>query len=133
MLLLLLLLAAVPIIAYRIARTQHPSCTFLLTGIALGLVISPLSLGLYATFFIPYIGLVPGMIGLALTMFHGSPGFHLAQSLGIIPLGVVEGIGHFYIEVINGLIWAVAYGCLGWIADWFRAKNHKEGFPHAHG
>jgi len=124
MLLLLLFLAVVPIIAYRIARKRYPNSAFVITGIAFGSVIAPLSLGLYATFFIPYVGLVPGMLGLMLVMFHGAPGYSLALTFGLIPPGqVVEGVGHIYLAVLGGIVWATAYGCLGWMVDWYRAKK----------
>ena len=43
-------------IAWRIARAHTPRHTWSITGIALGFVISPLSLGLYSTYFV---GLLP--------------------------------------------------------------------------
>lgn len=134
MLLLLLILAAVPILAFRYARRRHPNRTFLISGLALGVVISPLSLGLYATFFIPYVGLVPGMLGLMSTMFHSAPGYSLAITLGVIPSHqVVGGVGHFYLAAIDAVFWAVVYGSLGWAIDWVRSKGRKAGDLHAHG
>jgi hypothetical protein len=63
------------------------------------------------------------MIGLALSMFHGAPGFHLVHSLNLIPLGVVEGFARFIVELANGLIWAATYGTLGWLID--RARRSR--------
>lgn len=134
MLLLLLLLAIVPLLAFRYARRHHPDRVFLISGIALGLVISPLSLGLYATFFIPYVGLVPGILGLMSSMFHGAPGYTLAVTLGIIPSRqVVSGVGHIYLTAIDAAVWAVVYGGLGWLIDRVRSKSGKAGNQHAHG
>jgi hypothetical protein len=124
MLLLLLFLAAVPIVTYRFARKHYPSRALLIAGIALGSVISPLSLGLYATFFIPYVGLVPGILGLMLTMLHSTPGYGVAVALGLTPSGqVVEGASHLYLAAINGAFWASIYGGLGWVADRYRTKK----------
>ena len=127
MLLLLLLLSLVPVAAYRYARRRHPSHVFLISGIALGAVVSPLSLGLYATFFVPYIGLVPGILGLWSSLFHGEPGFRLAHYLGIIPPGVVEGSSRLYLAAIDGVIWASVYGIGGWVVDAFRARRRNDG------
>ena len=114
MLLLLLFLAAVPIFAYWFAHKRYPSRAFLITGIALGLIISPLNLGLYATFFIPYVGLVPGMFGLMLTMFHSAPGYGLAIALVIIPAGqVVEGIPHYTLLQLMALFGPPLMASLG--------------------
>ena len=127
MLLLLLLLVVVPIIAFRYARRRYPNRVFLISGLALGSVISPFSLGLYATFFIPYVGLVPGILGLMSTMFHSAPGYNLAIALGIIPSHqVVGGVGHLYLAAIDAVFWATVYGGLGWLIDWARAKSRKE-------
>lgn len=132
--LLLLLLAVVPILAFRLARSRFPSRAFLISGLALGLVISPLSLGLYASFFIPYVGFVPGIFGLMSTMFHSTPGYNLAIAFGIVPSHqVVEGVGRLYLAAIDGVVWAVVYGGLGWVVDWARLKKGKDGNQHAHG
>ena len=124
-LLLLLLLGLIPVAAYRYAKRRHPNHLFLISGVALGSIASPFSLGLYATFFIPYVGLVPGMLGLFASMFHGVPGFKVATELGIIPLGVVEGSSEVYLALIDGAIWATVYGCVGWVIDAIRMARAK--------
>jgi hypothetical protein len=126
--LLALALVVVPIAAWLYARRAAPQFSATITAVALGLVVSPVSMGLYATYylgpdFLGPLGLVTGMIGLASSMFHGPPGFHLARSLNLIPLGVVEGFGHLYVELANGLIWAAVYGTLGWLID--RARRSR--------
>ena len=87
------------------------------TGVGLGLIVSPLSMGLYATSFFGPLGIVTGMIGLVSGMFHGAPGFHIVRSLALVPEGVIEGVGHLYVETANALVWAVVYGALGWVID----------------
>jgi hypothetical protein len=99
------------------------------TGVGLGLVVSPVSFGLYATYFLGpssilgAVSLVTGMIGLASAMFHGPPGFYIARSLGLVPAGVVEGVSHVYVEMANALVWAVVYGVLGWVIDRVRRSR----------
>src|SRR3954467_7612541 len=106
MIVLLAALVVVPIAAWLYARQFAPQFSATITAVALGLVVSPMSMGLYTTYFLGPLGIVTGMIGLASSMFHEAPGFYLARSLNLIPLGVVEGFGHFYVELANGLIWA---------------------------
>ena len=121
-LLALLSLSLVPVAAGRWARARCPRRQFAVIGVSAGAVASPFSLGLYGTFFIPLLGVVPGMIGLALAMLHGSPGFYLAIALGLVPRGVVvEGIRHVYVEAFNGLIWGTLYGIVGILLDRWRA------------
>lgn len=128
MIVLLTALVVVPIAAWLCARRLAPQYSASITAVALGLVVSPMSMGLYATYYLgpdylgPF-GIVTGMIGLALSMFHGAPGFHLAHSLNLIPLGVVEGFARFIVELANGLIWAATYGTLGWLID--RARRSR--------
>ena len=128
MIVLLVALVVVPIAAWLYARRFAPQFSATITAIALGLVVSPMSMGLYATYylgpdFLGPLGMVTGMIGLALSMFHGTPGFYLVRSLDLIPPGVVEGFARFYVELANGLIWAATYGTLGWLID--RARRSR--------
>jgi hypothetical protein len=117
MIVLLAALLVVPAGAWFYARRFVPEYLATITGISLGLVISPMSMGLYATYFLGPLGIVTGMIGLVSGMFHGAPGFYIARTFDLVPPGIVEGIGHFYVEAINGLVWAVAYGALGRVID----------------
>lgn len=121
MILLLTALILIPIAARIWARRRAPQLTGTITGGALGLVVSPLSMGLYATYFLGPLGIVTGMLGLVSLMFHGVPGYKAAVSLGLVPAAtVVEGVNHFYVEALNGLFWASVYGALGWVFDRLR-------------
>jgi len=92
--------------------------TWLVTGAAFGLVVSPLSLGLYSTFFASPIGLPSGMLGLVSSLFHGAPGYEAAVWLGLVSSReVVSGVGLVYIELLNGVFWAIVYGLLGFVVD----------------
>ena len=127
--LLLIALVLVPIAAWLLARRYMPQFSATATGVGLGLVVSPMSFGLYATYFLGPagilgpVGLVTGMIGLASSMFHGPPGFHITRFLGLVPAGVVEGVSRVYIEMANALVWAAVYGLLGWVIDRVRRSR----------
>jgi hypothetical protein len=119
MALLALLLALLPVVAWRYARTHIPRHTWLITGFAFGLVVSPLSLGLYATYFVSPLGFPTGMLGLVSMLFHGAPGYQTAIWLGLLPSHeVISGWSTVYVEVLNGIIWAPVYGIVGFVADW---------------
>ncbi len=105
MLIALFTLIFVPIVACRIAWQKQPSYLWSVTGISFGLVAAPVSLGLYAMFSVPYVGFVPGIIGLPLALLHGTPGFDVATILGIRDSGkVVSGNEHLLIGLINVLV-----------------------------
>ena len=123
MIVLLIALILIPIAAWLCARRFAPEFSTTLTGVSLGLVVSPMSMGLYATYFLGPLGIVTGMIGLVSSMVHGVPGFHIVRSLGLVPAGVIEGVGHLYVEVANALVWAVVYGALGWVIDRVRKSR----------
>jgi len=115
---LLTLLVVVPIAAWLYAKRFAPQFLATVTGVAFGLVISPMSMGLYGTFFLHPVGIVTGMIGLASGMFHGPPGFHIARYFGLIPPpGIVEGLALFHVEAVNALVWATTYGLIGCVVD----------------
>lgn len=121
MLIALFVLVLVPVITYRIARKNLPGYLWSVTGFSFGLVAAPVSLGLYAMFFVPYVGLVPGMIGLPLSLFHGAPGFEIATFLGLRDArSVVSGNEHLVIGLLNALFWGVVYGFLGFGIDRYR-------------
>jgi hypothetical protein len=114
----LLLLAVVPILAWRYAGVHMPTSSWMITGAALGTVISPLSLGLYATFFLFPVGLPTGLIGLVSLLFHGEPGYEAALWLGLVPSHqIVSGVGQVYVELFNGVFWCLIYGFAGFIVD----------------
>ena len=88
--LLLVLLIAILYLVYRWAKTNQPTKTGVLTGATFGLVVSPVSFGLYLLgFLLPLIGMLPGLVGLVLTMFHGAPGYELSILFGFQERGVV--------------------------------------------
>jgi hypothetical protein len=117
--LFLILLVAIPYVVYRWAKTNRPAKTGLLTGATFGFVVSPVSLGLYLLgFLLPLIGMLPGLVGLLLTMFHGAPGYQLSILFGFQERGVVvDGTRYLWENVLDGMFWAVTYGLIGFIFD----------------
>lgn len=126
MLIALVSLLLIPMVAFRIGGRRWPAHRWLVTGAAFGAVASPASLGLYALFAVPYVGIVPGLIGLPLSLVHGTPGFQFATVLGLRDAGtVVYGVQHVTIEFLNGLFWMAFYGAGGHLLDRFRARRRS--------
>jgi hypothetical protein len=121
---LMVFLILVPIAAYWLARRRFPKHVYRVVGIAFGAVFSPWAAGLYSLYFLSPWGLVPGMVGLALMLVHGVPGFELATYFGLIPPTVVSGLrSNVVIELLNGVVWAAIYGLLGFAVDRIRLKR----------
>jgi hypothetical protein len=92
----------------------------LLRVVALGSVISPLSLGLYLAFLLaPPLGFFTGIFGLVSSLFREAPGYDFASWLGVVrPSEIVSGMRSVYVELPNGVFWAAVYGIVGFIVDW---------------
>lgn len=119
------LLIIVPVIAYRVARYKVPQHLCSITGASVGVVIAPISLGLYSWYFVSIIGFVPGVIGLILSLIHETPGYYLALNLELIQVGkVVTGFKQLAIvEVLNSIVWLTCYGAIGYAIDCFRSRK----------
>ena len=124
MILLLLLLVLIPIAAHAWAKKHAPLRRGVITGIGIGLVASPVSLGLYATYFLSPLGIVTGMVGLALVLWHASPGYYISTIIGLAAeRTVVEGSSRVIVEVANGIFWGSVYGALGYGIDDLRLRR----------
>ena len=117
--LLLMLLVLIPYATYRWTKANRPSRTGVLTGATVGLVISPVSLGVYLLgFLLPLIGMLPALVGGVLTLFHGAPGYQLSILLGFQEPGVVvHGSDVIWIELLNSLFWSPIYATVGFFLD----------------
>lgn len=125
MVLLLLLFVLVPIAAYVWAKKHAPQRRNAILGSSLGLVASPLSLGLYATYFLGPFGVVTGMAGLLLVLWHIAPGYYICTTLGFVSAGtIVEGTSQLVVEVSNGIVWGAIYGLLGHGLDRWRFRRN---------
>jgi hypothetical protein len=121
---MLALLLVVPWAAAHWSRRRNGSISWSFTGAAFGSIVAPASLGLYGTFFLGPVFVVTGLIGLLLTMLHGTPGYYLCIWLGLLPARtVITGSASIPMEVANGLIWGVAYGLVGFAIDRLRCST----------
>lgn len=119
---------ALPILAFVLAKARFPTRVGLLTGVSLGAIVSPASLGLYALIHANAFLALLGLVGLMLSLFHGAPGYHLALRLGVVPAAtVVEGGHALWVELLNGVVWSSAYGTAGSVLDWLRGGDTGRG------
>jgi hypothetical protein len=55
------------------------------------------------------------------------PGITQPSGFGLVPSHeVVSGVGYAYIEILNGVFWAVVYGFLGAVIDWARLARARK-------
>ena len=119
------LLILIPIFSYFVTRRKFPDFLGRAVGASFGAIVSPWALGLYSFYFLSPWGVVPGMLGLVLTLVHGVPGFKIAVALELIPREVVSGMAsQVIIESINGAVWALLYGLIGLTID--KARKRKK-------
>jgi len=118
-LLLLNALILAPVGAYVFARARLPNRVFFTTGVSFGIIVAPFSLGLYAWFHVSAFGLIPGLVGLFLSLIHETPGFQLAIFFGFAHGSEIASSTskHLIVEILNGVFWSVSYGFLGYLVD----------------
>ena len=122
----LILLWAVPVVAFFLARRLIPAWLWRVTGFAFGAVVSPASMGLYGLYFIGPAVAILGMLGLVLNLVHGGVGYDLALRFGLVNAGTsVSGIQDVYIGLLNGAVWSVVYALAGSVIDWRRGRRAR--------
>ena len=125
MILLLLFLILIPIFVYKWAKTHRPTYKYTYLGFSFGIIVAPFSLGLYGTFFIPFIGLPTGLLGLLMTMLHGSIGWKVCLFFELITPMNMSMDDHIILDIVNGIVWSVIYSIVGFSIDMYR-RNTKQ-------
>ncbi len=121
MILLFLLLVLIPFAVYKLAKRHRPKRLWTVTLFSVGAIVCPFGYGIYGLAFIPFLGLVFIELGLFIFFWHSSVGYRIAIAAGIQEPGVVvSGLGHVWIDIINGILWGVLYGAIGYLIDWLR-------------
>ena len=126
---LLLLLAVIPVSAYYLAQKKKPHMTWRLTGMAFGLVVAPISLCLAKYLYVPLIGKLISLVGLVLNLIHGSVGYFMVASIGLLEPGATLSAAELVlINVVNGALWSSYYGFVGYNLDvkWSGAMAGEE-------
>lgn len=114
----LLLLVLIPLSTHYLANMHNPDLKWRLTGISFGLVIAPVSFCLLKYTYVPILGKLMGFVGLSFNLIHGSIGYFIVMGLGFQdPSMMLTASELTIINVINGAIWGVFYGILGYNID----------------
>lgn len=122
MIILLNLLVLVPLIGFYIIKKYNLKYKTTILGVLVGLVISPLSLGLYSLFFIPYIGII-FLPFLLLTLFFGKPAWYiLVINTAILDGANREVLNLVLLDIFNGIFWAIIFGLFGFIYDQVKVR-----------
>lgn len=115
---LLVLLTIVPVSFFHLFKVFSPKRRWMYTGVALGLVIAPISYGLIKFTFVPVVGALLGFVGLFFNMIHGSVGYFCLISVGMVEPSAVLSVSELVmINLLNAAIWSFYYGIIGFNID----------------
>lgn len=122
----LILLAIIPLSVFNLAKIFMPRRRWLLSGLATGLVIAPVSMGLIEFTYVPIIGKALGLVGVAANLIHGSVGYFFLVSFGGLEPGVLLATSQLVtISLVNAAIWGSYYGIVGYNIDAKLATGDK--------
>ncbi len=121
----------IPMVTAIASKRGAPTHIWRNSGIALGLVVAPASLGLYELYFVGPLLAPLSMLGFLMALIHGTPGYKLSIALGVIqPSTIVTGLAYVPVELLNAVVWSLVYGTLGALTDGRRARR-RIGTHHA--
>lgn len=87
-------------------------------GIAIGMVIAPVSFALIQMTYIPFLGKLLGLVGVVVNLTHGSIGYiSLLWSGTIEPNKAITAFELIMINIFNGVLFAYIYGLIGYAVD----------------
>ena len=125
----LIFLAIVPFSCMYPTKNMQIKYRFMVNGIALGMVIAPVSFGLIQMTYIPLIGMLLGLVGIIINLTHGSIGYISLLWGGMIePHTTITASELVMINIFNGVLFAYIYGLIGYAVD-RKLVNEKEGRP----
>ena len=114
----LILLAIIPLSVFNLTKMFMPRRRWLLSGLATGLVVAPVSMGLIEFTYVPIIGKALGLVGVVGNLIHGSVGYFFLVSFGGMEPGVLLTASQLVtINVVNAAIWGSYYGMVGYNID----------------
>ncbi len=114
----LIFLAIIPLSCLHLTRTYQTKNRWMLTGIAFGSVVAPISFGLLKLTYIPIIGKILGLVGLVSNLTHGSVGYFCLVGSGLLePGSVISASQLVLINLVNGVLFAFCYGMIGYSID----------------
>ena len=120
----LILLALIPLSCFELTKLLNCKYSKTLCGIAVGLVIAPISFALLEFTYVPIIGKLLGLVGLLVNMTHGSVGYFCLIGSGFLEANVQLSVLELtMVNLVNGMVFAYAYGVFGYFID--KKQNEK--------
>ena len=114
----LIFLAIVPLSCFQLTKIFETKNRWMWNGIAIGMVIAPLSFGLLQLTYIPFIGGLLGGIGLVANLTHGTIGYFCLVGSGVLELDTVITASQLVlINLVNGVLFSYCYGLVGYSVD----------------
>jgi len=115
---LLIFFAIVPLACFQLTKMYEVKNRWMWIGIAMGLVIAPLSYGLIQLSYIPLVGPLFGLVGLVANLTHGSIGYFCLLGSGVLEMDTVLTASQLVlINVVNGVLFSYCYGLVGYAID----------------
>jgi len=122
----LIFLAIVPLSCMYLTKNMQIKNRFMLNGIALGMVIAPVSFGLIQMTYIPFIGKFLGLAGVIVNLTHGSIGYISLLWSGLIESNTaITATELTMVNIFNGVLFASIYGLIGHTLDRKLAKEQE--------
>jgi len=127
----LIFLAIVPLSCFQLTKLYKVKNRWMWNGIAIGMVIAPLSFGLIQLTYIPLIGPLLGLVGLVANLTHGSIGYFCLLGSGVLELDTaITAFQLVLINLVNGVLFSYCYGLIGYSLDRkLEAANTKVKLP----
>jgi len=114
----LIFLAIVPLSCFQLTKIYNIKNRWMWNGIALGMVIAPLSYGLLQMTYIPLIGGLLGGIGFMANLTHGSIGYFCLVGSGVLELNTtITAFQLTLINLVNAVLFSYCYGLIGHYVD----------------
>lgn len=121
------LLWLVPFVVWFALSNKSQILRSTITGASFGLVVTYASFGLHALHLAWPISEAFGQLGFYSSYIHVKAGVTVAIILNLVPDHTpITDDQKLLIEIVNSISWAIAYGALGFVLDYFRYKRNMK-------
>ncbi len=120
----MILLAIIPLSCIELTKLFHSEHKNMICGISFGLVVAPVSFSLLQYTYVPIIGKLLGLIGMAGNLIHGMLGYFCLIGSGILePAAQLTTMQLVMVNLVNGVLFTYLYGIAGYLIDRKQARK----------